>query len=128
MRAARVRVRGARPLAKVRICFLARWVSLTDGDLRVVSERVLTLAAMLLTSNTNANPTMTARRVAQSNNFTGFSPEALVSNNLITAYIDARTSPIALGGRWFVQLSDNRGVSDEVQRQNMVAVIGTFFE
>jgi hypothetical protein len=55
-----------------------------------VSERVLTLAAMLLTSNTNANPTMTARRVAQSNNFTGFSPEELVSNNVYTALLGCK--------------------------------------
>ena len=84
MRAARVR--GARPLARVRIRFLARWLSLTEGDLRVVSERVLTLAAMLLASSSNDNPTMRARRVAQPNNFTGFSPEALVSNNLLRLY------------------------------------------
>src|SRR6266550_5619962 len=122
------RERGARPLAKVRIRFFARWLSLTEGDLRVVNERVLTLAAVLLASSSNDKPIMRARRVAQPNNFTGISPEALVSNNLIIAYIDARTSPIALGGQWFVQLSDNRGVNDEVQRQNMVAVIRKFFE
>ena len=122
------RERGARPLAKVRIRFFARWLSLTEGDLRVVNERVLTLAAVLLASSSNDKPIMRARRVAQPNNFTGISPEALVSNNLITAYIDARTSPIAQGGQWFVQLSDNRGVNDEVQRQNMVAVISKFFE
>jgi len=62
-------------LARVRIRFLACWLSLTELGLCAVRARVLTLAATLLKLSIATNPATSNRRVAQPDDFTGIFPE-----------------------------------------------------